>query len=999
MVEALTAQAEARPSDVVLRFVEPAKRHKTGEKADTGAAASMMTFADLHQRANLVAARLARSITRGDRVLVLCEPGLDYVAALFGCFYAGAIAVPAYPPISAGGEERLAHLIGDCTPSAVLTTTLLIPAISELTERYELPLLGADELVAPDATPEQIRYRADDIVLLQYTSGSTADPRGVMLSNTNVLKNVAAIIDLAAGSTKDRGVFWLPPYHDMGLIGGIFTSLICGTETTLMSPVAFLADPLSWLEVFSEQAGTFSAAPNFAYDLCVRRARQSPDRVAGLDLSAWRIAINGAEPVRYETMVRFADCFRAHGFKMTAFMPCYGMAEATLLMTGVRAGSGPHVSAATKGAAVSVGSTVAGGQVTIATETGKPCADGDVGEICYRGPSVARGYWGRDAETAATFGVSLNHESSEPYLRTGDLGLMRDNQLYVTGRAKDVIILRGQNYYPHDIEQAAAEADERVRPGCAAAFQIEHSGDPRVVLAAELVRDDLAQATMSEIAGRVRQHIAKEHRISLDEVILIRRGASLKTSSGKIRRGATRDAYEGGSLATLASLSRPADESGNEAPSNSRTLASDAEAIARGMREALGTKAFGSDDDFFARGGDSLAAAEVVAILEEHDFDAAVEDVYRFSTPRRLADELRRRRGAGGPRARAGLARVLRAAIPTAPDAETYALSPIQRRWAADYLGDRTKTWGNLSLRLPLADDGRATILGQALATLFQRHEALRTTFPRDASGGLHQKVNETMDVPVVSHDLRDLTEAERAARIAQVAAAEAKTVFDLDTGPAARAALLRCSSSSAEVIVTLHHMLADGWSLLALREELATAYQDLSHGATPETRTPAMRYRDYSEWLNDLEACGALEASRDYWLAELDGDLPTTMPVDDALAADGADWGGASVVEVLPSELAAGVKRVAADRRVSVSAVLFGTFFAALRDFTGARDLIVGTPLAGRDRQDLKSLVGMFINLVPIRVRFRQGWKATRRDRRRARQAAGRGQSPAISA
>ena len=565
LVHALTQQAKDRPDSLAVRFVAPGG----GSLADSDV--SEVTFAELHRRAASIAAVLVECAEPGDRALLLCAPGLEYVAALFGCFYAGVVAVPAYPPVNSAGDERLTRLIGDCSPSATLTVKAIADFSQALCRQVgsvdpdpHMVLLDASELGDRPAgtTPELL----SDLAFLQYTSGSTGDPRGVMLTHANLLANVCSIASHLELADDARGVFWLPPYHDMGLIGGILTSVVLGGETTLMSPMSFLATPLLWLEAVSRYRGTFSAAPNFAYDLCVRKITEH--QAAALDLSSWKSVVNGAEPVRQETMDRFAAHFAPGGFRRSAFMPAYGLAEATLLVSaarlGVRRGSSPPGAPSDNGAAgdpssptgplVSVGVPDDGARLLIVDpETRRALPDGEVGEIWFSSPTVGVGYWGSPQKSEATFAATLAEDPDGPrFLRTGDLGVLRDGELYISGRIKDLIIVRGQNYHTHDVELAASEAESALRPGCLAAFGVDGEQGQRLVLVAELARaledDDAGEA----LFGRVRARIGRDVGLALDELVLIERGASLKTSSGKIRRAATRAAYVEDALRVVA---------------------------------------------------------------------------------------------------------------------------------------------------------------------------------------------------------------------------------------------------------------------------------------------------------------------------------------------------------------------------------------------------------------------------------------------------------------
>lgn len=551
--------------EVALQFVEP------GGVALVDSAVTRLTFSELHDRAAAVARSVSTHAEAGDRALILCEPGADYVAALFGCFYAGVVAVPAYPPMTTGPDERVQRVTEDSDPSVVLTTELLASQCEAIDLRSVNNGAGAEIVVVDKLAESAIPYTPhqappDTIALLQYTSGSTGSPRGVMLSHANVLSNVRAIARHLQICADDQAVFWLPPYHDMGLMGGLLTPVLHGFSTTFMSPLSFLFDPYLWLEAMTEYGTTISAAPNFAYEMCVRKARTRG--VSRLDLSRLRVLINGAESVSLATMNAFSECFGNAGFRRSAFMPSYGLAEATLMVSGVRldadvkavAGADRGVEhhdahTADKEPAVSVGGTGDNGVVLIVNaDTHEVCAEGETGEIWFQGPGVASGYWRNEEATRTVFGAVLAGAPERGvFLRTGDLGTLCEGELTIAGRLKDLIIVRGRNYYPHDIEKTAIEADPRLRPGCVAAFEVEHTPEPEIVLVAEL--RDVGSVTEGEAIWRnVRGHISEKHGLALDELVLIERGTSLKTSSGKIRRRPTHDAFLAGDIESVARI-------------------------------------------------------------------------------------------------------------------------------------------------------------------------------------------------------------------------------------------------------------------------------------------------------------------------------------------------------------------------------------------------------------------------------------------------------------
>jgi acyl-CoA synthetase (AMP-forming)/AMP-acid ligase II len=568
-----------------------------------GEDASHLTYAGLDLRARAIAAALQRLGAGGQRALLLYPPGLEFVAAFFGCLYAGVVAVPAYPPRSARTLPRLLEIARDARPAIALTTNELQAMIGGMAA--QVPDLSALRLLATNAVPlDQAEAwthpgaSGSTMAFLQYTSGSTAAPKGVMVTHGNLLHNEEMIRQAFGQTAESVIVGWLPLYHDMGLIGNVMQPLYLGARCVLMSPIAFLQSPKRWLAAISRYRATTSGGPNFAYDLCVRKI--APADRADLDLASWDTAFNGAEPVRAETMARFAEAFGGCGFQARAFFPCYGLAEATLFVSG-GAGEGkvrgePRVAAFDRAlleagearplpaadpasrTLVSCGSAWLGQEVAIVDPaTMTRCAAGKVGEVWVRGPSVAQGYWRRPDETAETFDGRLPEEPEGPkgvavekeqarFLRTGDLGFLDGGELFVAGRLKDLIIIRGRNLYPQDIELTVERSHPSLRPGCGAAFSIELGQEERLVVVHEHERtaDDspLDPATVEAIAEAVRRAVAEQHEAQVQQVVLVRSGTIPKTSSGKIQRRACRAALLGGRLTVLgaSALGGPAAE-------------------------------------------------------------------------------------------------------------------------------------------------------------------------------------------------------------------------------------------------------------------------------------------------------------------------------------------------------------------------------------------------------------------------------------------------------
>ncbi len=537
---------------------------------DGDTAQETITYGELDRRARGLAAHLQAMRLEGERVLLLYPPGLEYVVAFFGCLYAAAVAVPAYPPRRNRSLDRLRAIVRDAGAAAVLSTRAIFSTVERMGAQgsglQSLHWIFAGQVAQgqedawthPSLTGESVAF-------LQYTSGSTGDPRGVVLAHANLIHNSEWIKKMFGHEAACRGVMWTPPYHDMGLIGGILQPVYAGMPCCLMSPVTCFTNPYAWLRAISNRRGTTSGGPNFAYDLCVRKI--TPAQRATLDLSCWGLAFTGAEPVAADTLDRFAEAFAPCGFRREAFYPCYGLAEATLIASGGDRLSPPRTLAVRKEDVEShrARPAVAGpgartlvscgcglgdqGIRVVHPERLTECAPNTVGEVWIFGPSVAKGYWNRSEETKETFAARLAGGDGTPFLRTGDLGFLHAGELYITGRLKDLIILQGRNLYPQDLERTAERSHPALESGWGAAFTVPVGGEEKLVLVHEAAGrrpPDLAEAAHALMAA-----VAEEHEVEVHAVALVKGGTAPRTSSGKVRRRACRDAYLAGELELL----------------------------------------------------------------------------------------------------------------------------------------------------------------------------------------------------------------------------------------------------------------------------------------------------------------------------------------------------------------------------------------------------------------------------------------------------------------
>jgi len=527
-------------------------------QGDTGG--PVLTYGELATRVGCLAAVLQdRS---GERATLAYLPGLDFIIALLGCMSAGVIPVPVYPPMGARPERRasrILHVASDAESRLCLTTLSLRAALTRAFEEV-IPgttVLATDEFSAHNRASISISPDPDSLAMLQYTSGSTALPRGVMLTHRNLMANLRSIRESYGYHRETRGVSWLPPYHDMGLIGGILEPLYTGFPVVLMSPLFFLQNPWRWLETISHTRATTSPSPNFGYDLCVQKI--PPESVGGLDLSSWDSAICGAEPISSATLRRFASTFAPAGFRMSAFRPSYGLAEATLLVAAPENGSEPSFqpfdrAAMERGKAepsatcdararvlIGNGQPAEGMTVRIVDPVTCCTADpGSVGEIWIQSPGVAAGYWKKPELTGATFHGYIAETGEGPFLRTGDTGFWHRHQLFVTGRIKDLIIVGGRNHYPEDLEMSVCESHEALRGVPGAAFSVQTEGQEMLVILHEVKRQVLKQEIAPDDLFRAIHGSLFGDDIRADAIVLLKPGGIPRTTSGKIQRHACR---------------------------------------------------------------------------------------------------------------------------------------------------------------------------------------------------------------------------------------------------------------------------------------------------------------------------------------------------------------------------------------------------------------------------------------------------------------------------
>lgn len=976
IVATLQARATARPEHTVYVFLGDGE-HET----------AWLSYGELDRRARAAAATLQREFPVGGRALLLYPPGLAYIEAFFACLYAGLIAVPAYPP-ARHHLERLRSIVQDAAPSLVLTTAVLQ---AQLAERAALEWRRPDlrwhttDAIDADAADAWLRLAIEPerLAFLQYTSGSTGDPKGVMVSHRNLIANQEAIRSAFSHTEASTVVGWLPFYHDMGLIGNILQPLYVGATAVLMPSMAFLERPERWLRAISRYRAHTSGGPNFAYELCARAITH--EAVADLDLSHWQVAFNGAEPVRAVTLERFATRFATVGFRREALFPCYGLAEATLFVTGPRRGSGPVVqhfdqnrlSAGQVVAATDAGQELVGcglpwgGQevAIVDPESRLRCLPARLGEIWVRGPSVAQGYWQRPEPSDEIFDAWTADTQDGPWLRTGDLGFITDGQLFLTGRLQDLIILRGRNYYPQDLEVAIEQAIADLRPGACAAFAVERDGGAELVVVAEVRRHRLRRQGATALFTAMRAAVAAVSDAPLNELLLVLPGALPKTSSGKLRRARCRELYLSGGLRVLARQTADTEEprmletSSPTRPNTAQLLHMLRAEIARTL--GLQPEEIAPQQALSSFGLDSLRVIELKHVFEQAiGYPVPLAALLTAASLDGLVSELSQ----AAP-SHAAMSMNARESV------ETRLSFPQRAMWTVHQLDPQSVAY-NLHLAVRLEGRLETPALHAACRYLVERHPSLRTVY-RTVGEQVQTALCPVTAWPdlftVVAAETYD-TDALQADMTAQV-----RVPFDLEHGPLLRIRLYRHAPERHSVLFVAHHIAVDLWSLLILWRDLAQDYRWRVEGAEESRPTTVSTATGSAGLISVPRVALHTEAYREdwaYWQEQLSGPLPLlSLPLDYPRPSVPHYCGASVAIQVAP-ELTARLKTLARSTGVTPFTLLLAAYAVLLYRYTHQTDLIIGVPTSGRLEGSLAEAVGNFVNPLPIRCRLRPQWR-----------------------
>jgi amino acid adenylation domain-containing protein/non-ribosomal peptide synthase protein (TIGR01720 family)/FkbM family methyltransferase len=970
LIDLLRLRARERPGGRAYTFL-----------MDEGTGEHNLTYSELDRQARSIGARLQSTVMPGDRVLLLYPPGLEYIAAFFGCLYAGAIAVPAYPPRHNRNLLRLQALVTDAQATVALTTSPVLsriaPQLSQNSDLASLTWLASDQMAEGVGNEWQEPAVTDrSLALLQYTSGSTSAPKGVMVSHGNLLHNEQMIQRAFQQTAESVIVGWLPLYHDMGLIGNVIQPLFVGAPGILMSPTAFLQKPFRWLQAISHYSATTSGGPNFAYDLCVRKI--SDEQRAILDLSSWRVAFNGSEPIRSDTLERFTKAFAPCGFRRAAFHPCYGLAEATLLVSGRfrRAGlisstvqatalESNRLVQATENentrAKVGCGGSPTDQEIAIVdTATLTRCDPGQVGEVWVSGPSVAQGYWNQPEETQYSFHAHLSDSGEGPFLRTGDLGFLQDTELFITGRLKDLIIIRGLNHYPQDIELTVEKAHRAFRPGCGAAFSVEVAGEERLVIVQEVDRHQRIPA--AALIDAINAALAEEHEVQAHAVVLIKTGTIPKTSSGKLQRYACRESFLAGTLMVVserraagATPEELTDAPLSPAPQNAETLAA---WLCTQIAAKLGIDRLQIDvnQPITRYGLDSLTAIELTHTIEANlnlvvPFTILLENFSIAQLAGRMLTQLWD--GSVSPQ---------RFVKTSAEDTTDQQLSQgEQALWFLHQVEPESAAY-NIGGAVRVRSDLDTAALRRAFQMLVSRHPSLHMTF--HSIDGKPVRRRREIALAFNTQDVSDWSEE----AIGKHVTDEIHRPFDLEHGPLFRVGLLRRSVHDHILMLCVHHIVADFWSLELLVHELGALYAAEQNGGNALLPPIASEGADYVRWQNRMLESENGERHWNYWSQQLAGELaPLNLPTDRP-RPPAQTYRGASQSFDLNSELTRKLKELGRRQGATLYMTLLAAFQTLLYRYTGQTDISVGSPSSNRSRTEFNGVVGYFVNSIVLR-------------------------------
>jgi len=976
---------------------------------DVTAIDRQLTWGELAGEVSVLAKALGARVEPGARALLIYPPGLEVVVAFWACIQAGLVPVPAPAPDAIRRKHSLSRLqaiLNDAQAALVLTTASIQALCAEqsfMTTDHQVQWLATDQPMGEEWPSLENRSPMSDLAYLQYTSGSTATPRGVMISHANVLAQCEAIRQIAGVDAGSRSLCWLPYFHDYGLVHGILAPFHAGIPAFLLSPLTFLRRPLRWLEAIDRWEITHSGAPSFAYDACVK-AYQKQSGWSG-DLARWAVASCGAEPIHHRMIMGFTRTFAPHGFQDHAFMPAYGLAEATLVVSSTSRSEIAHTitvdAAALESHRVEVrspdkaavrelvgcGRPLPGSRVMIVDPgSSVECVAGRVGEIWVASPSVALGYWQRAEVTASVFHAQVSGRPDEQFLRTGDLGFLSDGQVVVTGRLKDLIILNGRNIYPQDLEAVVESCHPMTRSGGCVAFSVEVDEVERLIIVLEIDRQQ--DVLVDEVATAVRITLAERFEIPVWGVVLVRHGTIPKTSSGKVQRQACRTAYLEQSLAVVARQMLAPEEtvtgSASDADRSSKVqdLLASSEAVEAYLKSVFAEQSglpiskIEVGIPLVNFGLDSLGTSLVKNRLEqEFGVDLSFSQLFGQGTVRDLGAYLLTSRSEGhsvtelGSRSLLGDAEVSESGLlQEGAEVGRHPLSCSQERlWFLEQVQPGSAL-NHISIGMKLSGSLDLSAFKAGIQALVQRHEILRMGFA--AVGDIPYQATATGAVAKVTWvSLRNISSLNLEAEVRRRVREEVLVPFDLGSPPLLRVLLLETGERESLCVLTVHRLVSDGWSLRVLCRELTEEYVSRMTGRETVVSHSQRSYLEFGRWQRDqLESKRYVEQTA-YWQRQLDRMPPLLdLPADRPRPRVSLFQGG-SRVRALPGSMVADLGAFCRRQGTTRFMTVYSALCAWLRRATRATDIVVGTVLANRRQSQWQDTVGYCANTVALRM------------------------------
>ena len=951
----LQKRADLNPNKIAYTFLK-----------DGGNIEEKVTYLDLHLSAIKIARRLHECCKKSDRVVMFFPPGLEFIKAFFGCLYAGVIAVPSYPPKKNRYNEKLKLIIHDCKPQAIITISQAgFDRAIKMININNVPVINIEELSDQNSIKPSI-LSSEDVAFIQYTSGSTGNPKGVMVTHGNLFYNEILIQKAFALSEESIAVGWLPFYHDMGLIGNILQPIFTGFESVLMSPVHFLQKPARWLRAISKYNATVSGGPNFAFNLCVEKILQ--EEIKDINLECWEVAFNGAEPVRANTMDNFYNKFKSVGFKKNAFLPCYGMAETTLLVSGVEPEKLPtcenfnlkdlqyykdDFSEKLSGDTIEIVSCGICNNYNIALvdEAGNECKPGKVGELWLQGESVAKGYWNKDLETKEVFGGKLNSRNGK-YLKTGDLAIIRNNEIFIVGRVKDLIIINGKNYYPQDIEFHVAQSSKKIVKDAVAAFGIQVGQDEKLVIVAE-VEYEKSLDTIS-IQNSVNKTFITEFEFTPYDIILLRKGTIPKTTSGKIQRNVCKADYQNGNLREVGlTISGEIDS----IISSRYNFTQKETEIYSLLKKEYKSEISSKDTDLFSIGLDSIQLTRFTYRLSDfYQKDITADFILDNNTIKKIAENLDSIEQA--------------ISIERKHENKAAPVTGLQELIWFNQQRNPANTGYNIPVILDFDTDINIDALNKTIYFLIARHSVYRTNFQL-INGKLFQIENEPESFFIDTRDLSQLNKEEFHVQYSSIIKKKATHHFDLQNDRLIQFLALIKPGNKFSLLFVIHHIIVDGASVAMLLKEFKNIYQMVGYKGKLPNYSDGISFSDFTDYYSLRINEPDMQQKKEFWLKQFKEEIkPIRLPFYYSKDLE-LNKEGSSFYFEIDGGLFAELNHALSKTKINQYTYLLSAYYLLLHHLTGENDLIIGAPVSLRKRKELQEMHGLLINTSMLRMKI----------------------------